>query len=79
MQKLFIAVVAVMLLSGVFIHNSRGNTFLEPSFGGRTHFHNSALLWRLAGVFTTLPTLGIAATAIVALLLAQRNARKRAV
>jgi len=69
---------AAMVLSGVFVHNSRGNTFLEPSFGGPANFHRSTLLWRLAGFFTTLPTLGIAAIAIVALLVAQRNARKRA-
>jgi TIR domain len=68
---------AAMILSGVFIHRSSGVTFLQPSFGGPGNFQ-STLLWRSAGVFTTLPALGIAATAIVALLVAQRNARSRA-
>ena len=71
---------AAMILSGVFIRNSGGERFLHPSFGGAKSFDNhSTFLWRLAGVFTTLPTLGIAATAIVALLVAQRSTRKRAV
>ena len=69
---------AAMILSGVFIRSSSDETFLHPRFGGPVNFHDSTLLWRLAGVFTTLPTLGIAATAIVALLVAQRNARSRA-
>jgi hypothetical protein len=69
---------AAMILSGVFIRNSNGVRFLHPEFGGAKNFHDSTLLWRLAGVFTTLPTVGIAATAIVALIVAQRNARNRA-
>jgi hypothetical protein len=70
---------AAMILSGVFIRNSGGERFLHPSFGGAKNFDNqSTFLWRLAGVFTTLPTLGIAATAIVALLVAQRSGRNRA-
>jgi len=70
---------AAMILSGVFIRNSGGERFLHPQFGGAKSFDNhSTFLWRLAGVFTTLPTLGIAATAIVALLVAQRSSRNRA-
>jgi hypothetical protein len=70
---------AAMILSGLFIRSSAdGDTFLHPQFGGPGNFHDSTLLWRLAGVFTSLPTLGIAATAIVALLVAQRNVRSRA-
>jgi len=70
---------AAMILSGVFSRNSSGERFLHPSFGGAKSFDNhSTFLWRLAGVFTTLPTLGIAATAIVALLVAQRSSRNRA-
>ena len=69
---------AAMILSGVFIRNTGGDTFLHPQFGGARFFHDSDLLWRAAGFFTTLPTLGIAATAIVALRVAQRNTHKRA-
>jgi hypothetical protein len=70
---------AGMILSGVFIRNAGGERFVHPNFGGAEKFDNhSTFLWRLAGVFTTLPTLGIAATAIVALLVAQRSSRNRA-
>jgi hypothetical protein len=73
-----VIVAAAMLLSGVFIHNSAGETFLHPRFGGPVNFHDSTLVWRLAGVFTTLPTLGIVATALAALFIAQGRARSRA-
>jgi hypothetical protein len=68
---------AAMVLSGVVVPNTNGERFVNPSFGGAVNFHDSTLLWRLAGVFTTLPTLGIAATAIVALAVARGN-RSRA-
>jgi TIR domain len=68
---------AAMTLSGVVIHGSN-DTFLHPSFGGPVNFHDSDLLWRLAGVFTTLPTLGIAATAFVAWLVSRRNPQSHA-
>jgi TIR domain len=69
---------AAMVLSGVLIHNSAGETALHPRFGGPANFHDSTLLWRLAGVFTTLPTLGIVVTALAALFIAQGRARSRA-
>ncbi len=70
---------AAMILSGVFVERgSHHNTFLHPWFGGPVKFHDSDILWRSAGVFTTPKVLGIAATAIVALLVAQRNAGSRA-
>lgn len=69
---------AAMLLSGVFIRGSNDETFLHPRFGGPANFHDSDLLWRLAGVFTTLPTLGIVVTAIVALVVVRRKAATRA-
>lgn len=73
-----VVVGSALLLSGVFVTGANGERFLQPSFGGPGNFHDSRFLWRLGGVFQTIPTLGIAVTAIVALLVAQRRAGSRA-
>jgi hypothetical protein len=64
---------AALLLSGVLVKTSTGSSFLEPGFGGPGNFRNSDILWRLAGVFTTLPTVAIAIGAAVAVLRARRG------
>jgi predicted ribosomally synthesized peptide with SipW-like signal peptide len=64
---------SLLLLSGVLVKTSTGSSFLEPGFGGPGNFRNSDILWRMAGVFTTLPTVAIAIGAVVAVLRARRG------
>jgi hypothetical protein len=64
---------SALLLSGVLAKTKIRTSFLEPGFGGPVNFHDSKLLWRLAGVFTTLPTVAIAVGAVIALLRARRG------
>ncbi len=71
-----VVVGAAMLLSGVLVRGAN-DTFLHPSFGGPSNFHNSDALWRSAGIFTTLPTLTLGVSALVALLVARRDSRSR--
>jgi len=66
---------AALLLAGILVKNSSHETFLHPSFGGPDSFNGSTALWRLAGLFTSLPTVGVAAVAVAGLLLARRRDR----
>jgi CHAT domain len=59
------------LLNGVRVETSAHQSLLDPGFGGPSNFHDSHALWRLASVFTTLPTVGIVICALAGLLLAQ--------
>jgi len=65
----FVAAVAgaALLLVGLFVKAGPSHeTLLHPRFGGVVNFHDSSLLWRLAGVVSALPTVGLAALAVVA-------------
>lgn len=69
---------AALLLCGVFVKNSNRESFLRPRFGGAVNFHDSHALWRAAGVFTTLPTVGIAVTGLAGALIARRTGNRHA-
>jgi hypothetical protein len=57
---------AALLLVGLFIKSGPSHeTLLHPRFGGVVNFHDSSLLWRLAGVVSALPTIGLAALAVL--------------
>ncbi len=71
-----VVVGAAMLLSGVLMSGAN-DTFLHPSFGGSSNFHDSDALWRSAGIFTTLPTLTLGVSTLVAVLVARRDSRSR--
>jgi hypothetical protein len=60
----------LLLVSGVFVKTSKAKSFLEPKFGDQGNFHGLVVLWRLASVFTTLPTVAIAVAALAGLVLA---------
>jgi len=59
-----VLVAAALLLSGIFVKSSHHESFLRPSFGGATNFHNSTALWRSAGFFTSLATVGFVAVSL---------------
>ena len=66
----------LLLVSGVFVKTSKGLSFLEPRFGDQPSFHGSVVLWRLASVFSTLPTVAIGAGALAGLVLAGTRRRR---